>query len=122
LQREREFFSRIQQFRPAEVRLSLQNPLPDYYGEGVKSVSGYRAWLRKQRDVSTYDHLFCFSLFNCVYPDVHLDSASTHYHYHQQYRIKTEGFKSISTLKAKAKNLRILAEKQERLGQQQQQQ
>ncbi|KAJ3412763.1 subtilisin-like serine protease [Chytridiales sp. JEL 0842] len=50
LQKERQFFLRIQSVRPAEVTLSLQNPLPDYYGEGVKSVADYRSWLRKQRD------------------------------------------------------------------------
>ncbi|TPX77633.1 hypothetical protein CcCBS67573_g01109 [Chytriomyces confervae] len=26
------------------------NPMPDYYGESIKSVQGYRAWLKKQRN------------------------------------------------------------------------
>ncbi|KAJ3313613.1 TIM23 complex component [Blyttiomyces sp. JEL0837] len=49
-QREKQFFKRLVAFRPAELRLSLQNPLPDYYGEGVTSVGEYRAWIKKQRD------------------------------------------------------------------------
>ncbi|KAI9325020.1 mitochondrial import protein Pam17-domain-containing protein [Zopfochytrium polystomum] len=49
-QREREFFERVKSVRPADVRMSLQNPLPDYYAEKVTSLQDYRAWLRKQRE------------------------------------------------------------------------
>ncbi|KAJ3227668.1 TIM23 complex component [Chytriomyces hyalinus] len=46
-----EFFKRIQQYRPqGQLRLSVDNPMPDYYGESIKSVQGYRAWLKKQRN------------------------------------------------------------------------
>ncbi|KAI9324009.1 mitochondrial import protein Pam17-domain-containing protein [Obelidium mucronatum] len=63
-----EFFERVKKFRPqGQLRLSLQNPMPDYYAESVKSVQGYRAWLKKQRD----------------------------------YRIKTEGFKAMRSIKRK---------------------
>ncbi|EIE85208.1 hypothetical protein RO3G_09918 [Rhizopus delemar RA 99-880] len=35
----------------ADARLnSIRNPVPDYYGEKVQSVHGYRSWLRKQRE------------------------------------------------------------------------
>jgi import inner membrane translocase subunit TIM23 len=27
----------------------MQNPVPDYYGEKITSVLGYRNWLRDQR-------------------------------------------------------------------------
>ncbi|KAI9193622.1 mitochondrial import protein Pam17-domain-containing protein [Polychytrium aggregatum] len=47
--REREFFDRIAKHRPTTQNTSLQNPMPDFYGENVKSVADYRAWLRKQR-------------------------------------------------------------------------
>ncbi|KAJ3220246.1 Proprotein convertase subtilisin/kexin type 9 [Dinochytrium kinnereticum] len=47
--RDKEFFQRIQSKRPSEVKLSIDNPAPDYYGEAVTSVPGYRAWLKKQR-------------------------------------------------------------------------
>ncbi|KAJ3060960.1 TIM23 complex component, partial [Podochytrium sp. JEL0797] len=48
---DKEFFNRVCKFRPqGQLRLSLQNPMPDYYAESVKDVPGYRAWLKKQRD------------------------------------------------------------------------
>ncbi|KAJ3193162.1 TIM23 complex component [Irineochytrium annulatum] len=50
--RDKEFFRRIQSSRPSEVKLSIDTPMPDYYGEEVTSVPGYRAWLKKQRDLT----------------------------------------------------------------------
>ncbi|KAJ3128153.1 TIM23 complex component [Nowakowskiella sp. JEL0407] len=48
--KEKEFFKRIAQNRPKELRSSgINNPVPDYYGEKITSVAEYRAWLRKQR-------------------------------------------------------------------------
>jgi import inner membrane translocase subunit TIM23 len=47
--REKEFFQRIQRHRPKEIKTSLQNPLPDYYGENIRSVGDYRRWIKKQR-------------------------------------------------------------------------
>ncbi|KAI8608652.1 mitochondrial import protein Pam17 [Chytriomyces sp. MP71] len=50
--KDKEFFQRIQKFRPqGQLRLSVDNPMPDYYGESIKSIQGYRAWLKKQRNV-----------------------------------------------------------------------
>ena len=31
--------------------MQLQNPIPDYYAEKVRSVADYRTWIKKQRDV-----------------------------------------------------------------------
>ncbi|KAJ3194845.1 TIM23 complex component [Entophlyctis luteolus] len=65
---DKQFFERVKKFRPqGQLRLSLQDPLPDYYAESVKSVADYRAWLKKQRN----------------------------------YRIKTEGFKAMKSIKRK---------------------
>lgn len=48
--RDKEFFEHIKKNR-ADARLnSIRNPVPDYYGEKIQSVQGYRAWLRKQRE------------------------------------------------------------------------
>ncbi|KAJ3109271.1 hypothetical protein HDU97_007765 [Phlyctochytrium planicorne] len=47
--RDKEFFNRIQAKRPTEVKLSIDTPAPDYYGESVTSIKEYRAWLKKQR-------------------------------------------------------------------------
>ncbi|KAJ1559908.1 TIM23 complex component [Cladochytrium tenue] len=48
--RDRDFFERIKAVRPADVGLSLNNPLPDYYAEKVTSLADYRRWLRKMRE------------------------------------------------------------------------
>ncbi|KAJ1557553.1 TIM23 complex component [Nowakowskiella sp. JEL0078] len=49
-QREKEFYKRISENRPKEVRVAgFNNPMPDYYGEQITSVKEYRAWLKKQR-------------------------------------------------------------------------
>jgi len=52
--KEKDFFHRIQRYR-AEIAAggNLQNnPFPDYYGEKIYSVHGYRNWLRDQRKFS----------------------------------------------------------------------
>ncbi|KAJ3059105.1 TIM23 complex component [Rhizoclosmatium hyalinum] len=65
---DKQFFERVKKYRPqGQLRMSLDSPMPDYYAESVKSVAGYRAWLRKQRE----------------------------------YRIKTEGFKAMRSIKKK---------------------
>ncbi|KAI8063757.1 mitochondrial import protein Pam17 [Gongronella butleri] len=48
--RDKAFYERIKKNR-ADARLnSIRNPVPDYYGEKIQSVSDYRSWLRKQRE------------------------------------------------------------------------
>ncbi|KAI9245319.1 mitochondrial import protein Pam17 [Sporodiniella umbellata] len=48
--RDKVFFEHIKNNR-ADARLnSIRNPVPDYYGEKIKSVRDYRSWLRKQRE------------------------------------------------------------------------
>lgn len=39
----------VRRFRADPASSSLQSPIPDYYGEKVGSVAGYRRWLRDQR-------------------------------------------------------------------------
>ncbi|KAF9295497.1 mitochondrial import protein Pam17-domain-containing protein [Linnemannia elongata] len=45
-----EFLKHIARNRADPAANSISNPIPDYYGEKIKSVSEYRAWLRKQRE------------------------------------------------------------------------
>ncbi|KAG0328649.1 TIM23 complex component [Dissophora globulifera] len=45
-----EFFKHIVKNRADPSANSVRNPIPDFYGEKIKSVSEYRAWLRKQRE------------------------------------------------------------------------
>ncbi|KAF9360196.1 TIM23 complex component [Mortierella sp. AD094] len=47
---DKEFFKHIVKNRADPTANSVRNPVPDYYGEKIKSVSEYRAWLRKQRE------------------------------------------------------------------------
>jgi len=47
--KEREFFARIKKFRVDPTSSSMQNPVPDYYGEKIGSVADYRRWLKDQR-------------------------------------------------------------------------
>ncbi|KAF9183366.1 TIM23 complex component [Haplosporangium sp. Z 767] len=47
---DKEFFKHIVKNRADPTANSVRNPIPDYYGEKIKSVSEYRAWLRKQRE------------------------------------------------------------------------
>lgn len=48
-QKEKEFYARIKKFRVDPTVSSMQNPVPDYYGEKIGSVTGYRRWLKDQR-------------------------------------------------------------------------
>ncbi|KAF9906419.1 TIM23 complex component [Linnemannia zychae] len=45
-----EFLKHIARNRADPSANSISNPIPDYYGEKIKSVSEYRSWLRKQRE------------------------------------------------------------------------
>ena len=47
--KERAFFERIKKHRVNPAGASTNNPVPDFYGEKVGSVSGYRRWLKDQR-------------------------------------------------------------------------
>lgn len=47
--KERAFFERIKKHRVNPTGASTNNPVPDYYGEKIGSVSGYRRWLKDQR-------------------------------------------------------------------------
>ncbi|KAK1143456.1 TIM23 complex component [Aspergillus melleus] len=47
--KEKEFFDRIKRFRVDPSSNSIANPVPDYYGEKIGSVQGYRQWLKDQR-------------------------------------------------------------------------
>ncbi|OKL61719.1 hypothetical protein UA08_02441 [Talaromyces atroroseus] len=47
--KEKEFFDRIKRFRVDPSANSIANPVPDYYGEKIGSVQGYRQWLKDQR-------------------------------------------------------------------------
>jgi len=46
-----DFYGRVRKYRPDARGISNpHNPATDYYGEEIMSVSGYRTWLRAQRD------------------------------------------------------------------------
>ncbi|KAK4149008.1 mitochondrial import protein Pam17-domain-containing protein [Chaetomidium leptoderma] len=47
--KEGEFFARIKKHRVDPSASSVRNPVPDFYGEKISSVAGYRQWLRDQR-------------------------------------------------------------------------
>lgn len=47
--KERGFFERIKRHRVNPSGASTNNPVPDFYGEKVGSVAGYRRWLKDQR-------------------------------------------------------------------------
>lgn len=49
MQKERDFFQRVRKYRVDPTSSSMQNPVPDYYGEKITSVQGYRQWLKDQR-------------------------------------------------------------------------
>lgn len=49
LQKDSAFFNRIKHHRVDPTASSLANPPPDYYGEKIGSVAGYRRWLKDQR-------------------------------------------------------------------------
>lgn len=48
-QKDKELYHRIQRFRVDPSANSFSNPVPDYYGEKIGSVQGYRQWLKDQR-------------------------------------------------------------------------
>lgn len=47
--KERAFFERIKRHRVNPAGAGANNPVPDFYGEKVGSVAGYRRWLKDQR-------------------------------------------------------------------------
>ncbi|KAL3954071.1 hypothetical protein ACCO45_012027 [Purpureocillium lilacinum] len=49
IQKEVEFFARVKKNRVDPSNSSAGNPVPDFYGEKIQSVSGYRQWLKDQR-------------------------------------------------------------------------
>lgn len=49
MQKEKDFYARIKKYRIDPSSSSMQNPVPDYYGEKITSVAGYRQWLKDQR-------------------------------------------------------------------------
>jgi import inner membrane translocase subunit TIM23 len=49
IQKERQFYNRIKANRVDPTSSSMANPVPDYYGEKIGSVQGYRRWLKDQR-------------------------------------------------------------------------
>ncbi|KAH7062318.1 mitochondrial import protein Pam17-domain-containing protein [Macrophomina phaseolina] len=48
-EKEKQFFQRIKKFRVDPTQSSLNNPVPDFYGEKIGSVADYRRWLKDQR-------------------------------------------------------------------------
>ncbi|KAF4589709.1 Presequence translocated-associated motor subunit PAM17, mitochondrial [Ophiocordyceps camponoti-floridani] len=49
IRKESEFFARIKRNRVDPTNSSAGNPVPDFYGERIQSVTGYRQWLKDQR-------------------------------------------------------------------------
>jgi len=47
--KERAFFERIKKHRVNPSGAGANNPVPDFYGERIGSVGGYRRWLKDQR-------------------------------------------------------------------------
>ncbi|KAH8815488.1 mitochondrial import protein Pam17-domain-containing protein [Xylogone sp. PMI_703] len=47
--KEKEFYARVKKYRVDPSASSMANPVPDYYGEKISSVQGYRQWLKDQR-------------------------------------------------------------------------
>lgn len=47
--KEKDFYRRIKRLRVDPSRQSMQNPLPDYYGEKIGSVAEFRTWMKDQR-------------------------------------------------------------------------
>lgn len=50
-ERDEEFYEHITRNRVDPARSNMQNPVPDFYGEKIYSISDYRRWLR---DCSVY--------------------------------------------------------------------
>lgn len=49
-ERDKLFYEHIKKNRSSARLNSIRNPVPDYYGEKIRSVADYRSWLRKQRE------------------------------------------------------------------------
>ncbi len=49
VQKESQFFTRVKKNRVDPSASSAGNPVPDFYGEKIQSVAGYRQWLKDQR-------------------------------------------------------------------------
>ncbi|GAB7345284.1 hypothetical protein MBLNU457_3646t2 [Dothideomycetes sp. NU457] len=47
--REKDFYGHIKRYRADPTSSSVNNPVPDYYGEKIGSVADYRRWLKDQR-------------------------------------------------------------------------
>lgn len=47
--REKLFYAHIKRYRADAMGSSVSNPVPDYYGEKIRSVADYRRWLKDQR-------------------------------------------------------------------------
>ncbi|KAL8671442.1 MAG: hypothetical protein Q9168_004048, partial [Polycauliona sp. 1 TL-2023] len=47
--KEKDFYARIKKHRVDPSLASISNPLPDYYGEKIGSVTDFRTWLKDQR-------------------------------------------------------------------------
>ncbi|KAG8623490.1 hypothetical protein KVT40_008466 [Elsinoe batatas] len=47
--KERDFYNHIKRYRADPTSSSVNNPVPDYYGEKIGSVADYRRWLKDQR-------------------------------------------------------------------------
>ncbi|BFZ63506.1 TIM23 complex component [Saitoella coloradoensis] len=47
--RQKEFYDKIKKHRVDASRQSFANPVPDYYGEKIANLKGYRQWLRDQK-------------------------------------------------------------------------
>lgn len=50
---ESHFYKRVKIMRPKELRINMlpgaQSKMPDYYGEKITSLPGYRQWIRDQK-------------------------------------------------------------------------
>ncbi|KAI9674405.1 MAG: TIM23 complex component [Caeruleum heppii] len=49
MEKESQFYKRIKRYRVDPSSSNISNPVPDYYGEKIGSVGGYRQWLKDQR-------------------------------------------------------------------------
>ncbi|KAG9243128.1 mitochondrial import protein Pam17-domain-containing protein [Calycina marina] len=57
-EKEREFYKRVKKYRVDPSGGSVANPVPDYYGEKIASVAGYRQWLKDQRTFNKKRHTY----------------------------------------------------------------
>lgn len=49
IQKDKDFYRRIKQYRVDPSSQSYSNPVPDYYGEKIGSVVEFRNWMKDQR-------------------------------------------------------------------------